>query len=466
MEVAILGPLLLDREGGRIEIATPKERALLELLAARVGSLVGVGTLIEALWGEAPPASAIRTRHSHVSRLRRSLPAGVIATVPGGYRLDLPAEGVDAERLARLVASGRQALAGGDPRAARRHLREGLDLWRGDPLPDLVDTPLRSGLVARMEELRRSAEELRVDAELTLGRHAEVVGDVEVLVAEQPLREHRWAQLALALHRAGRRAEALDALQRARRRLREEHGLDPGAELRELEARVLRDDPALAPPDPLPPRSLPTPLTSFVGRDREVITVAKLLDEHRLVTLLGPGGVGKSRLALRVAGASGERRWPDGVWWVDLHPVHDRGGLTAALVRALEVTVPPGTSPRDALARFLRHRRLLLLLDGAERAVDVVAPVVGDLLVAAPGVGVLVTSRVPLGGPGEQRHRVPPLDLPGSAAELSDSEAGRLVLDRLAERGLDGGTPEERERLARLCRRVDGLPLALELVAS
>ncbi|MCB1006425.1 MAG: hypothetical protein KDB35_19730, partial [Acidimicrobiales bacterium] len=263
----------------------------------------------------------------------------------------------------------------------------------------------------------------------------------------------------------GRRVEALDACQRLRRLLRDEFGIDPSREIRELETAILQDAPGLAAPQPPPPRALPTPLTSFVGRDRQVLEIHKLLEEHRLVCLLGPGGVGKSRLALRVAGG-GDDQWPDGTWWVDLRTVRDPAALVPTLVRTLEVTVPPATPPAEALTRYLRTRHLLLVLDNAENLAGDLGERLLELLAAGPGVDALVTSRIPLGIPGEQRYFIPPLQVPDDGAELRASEAGHLLLDRLEERGRSAPGPDELDGLAELCRRLDGLPLAVELVAS
>lgn len=466
MQVRILGPVEVDGPSGVVPVDSPKERALLDVLALRAGQWVSTEVLIDALWGSAPPQSAVNSLQSHVSRLRTRLPHGAIDSADGRYRYAGPAEDVDVYRFERLVGAGVQALQGGDARRAWAMLEEALDQWRGPPLVDLAEASLREGEVARLEELRWAAREGQADAALALGRHEELIADLEALVAEQPLREHPWGQLMLALHRSGRRSEALDAYQRARRLLREELGVEPGEELGQLEVRILQGDPALIPDRPEPPMVVPAYLTSFVGREPQLVEVAKQLDGHRLVTLLGPGGVGKSRLAVEVA--SRERgRWPDGVWWVDVARTDDVDVVLSRLVRALDVVVPPGMRDVDALRQFLGARRVLVVVDNAEDVAERLGRRLLALLEAAPRLTVLVTSRVPLDVVGEQRVTVPPLGLPGPDDDPSvESEAMRVLIDRLAERGGPEPGRAEVPDLAALCRLVDGLPLGLELVAA
>ena len=464
MEVRILGPLEVREDGGPITIDTPKERAVLEVLALRAGDLVDPDVLIDALWGPEPPRTAGKSLQSHISRLRRALPSGTVLTEAGRYRLVV--DDVDALLFERLIDAGRQAVVIGDQRRAAELLDRALALWRGPPLADVASGPLRDGQAARLEELRSTAVEMRIDALLGSGHHDAVVAELEALVAEHPLRERLWQQLMVALYRSGRRADSLAVYQRLRRLLRDELGIDPSGAARSLELAILNEDPALELAEALPPATLPTPLTSFVGRERQVADLRKLLVDHRLVTLLGPGGVGKSRLAIEAA-RSDVHRWRDGVWWIELGDLDRSADLVPRFIRALDITVPPGMTPADALGWFLSTRRLLLVIDNAERLAQELSVVVGQLLEGAAGVGALITSRVPLGIAGERRVVVGPLDVPAPGAEdMLASESMRLFLDRLAERDGPDPTPGALDAAAELCRLSDGLPLAIELLAA
>lgn len=466
MEVRILGPLEVWAEGGLVTIDTPKERAVLEVLAIRAGDIVEPSVLVDALWGADPPRTAAKTLQSHVSRLRSALPDDVITTEDGGYRLVVAAgEDIDAARFERLIDAGRQSLEVGDHHRAANLFERALELWRGPPLSDVAAT-VREGAIVRLDELRVTGMELRIDALVASGHHDVAVPELEALVAEHPLRERFWEQLMLALFRGGRRGDALAAYQRLRRTLVEELGIDPSASARDLESRILDDDPTLEPPATDPPCTLPTPLTSFVGREVQRVEVRKLLADHRLVTLLGPGGVGKSRLAIDAA-RDDAPRWNDGVWWVELDDLAGTADLIPRFVRALELTVPPGVSPDEALRWFLAGRRLLLVIDNAERQAAKLAQTLGDLLEAAPTVTAMVTSRIPLGMAGEQRFVVPPLEIPepGSDGALQ-SESMRLFLERFAERGTPSPTSRDHQDIAELCRLAEGSPLAIELVAA
>jgi predicted ATPase/DNA-binding SARP family transcriptional activator len=462
----MLGPLEVSQDGAPLPVEAPKERAVLEVLALRVGEVVSAETLVDALWGDHPPGSALKTARTHVSRLRRALPAGAIATEASGYRLAVPADAVDAHRFLTLAEGGRQALRDGDPGWAVALLEDAVGLWQGAPLSDLADGELRQGQVARLAEVHADAEERLTEAHLVLGHHELVVANLESLVAEEPLREHRWAQLMLALYRGRRRAEALAAYQRLRRLLRDELGIEPSEELQRLEGQILRDAPDLVPPPPPRPRRLPIPLTSFVGRERAVREVRKDLEDHRLVTLVGPGGVGKSRLAVEVAHAEADD-WPDGVWWLDLARVGDGEPLATHLVRALRIVVPAGTTPDDALRWSLASQTVLLVMDNAEVLVGPSGAELTALLEAGPDIAVLVTSRLPLRIPGEHEVRVPPLEVPGpDDPDLAGAEAVQLLLARLSDH--DTPVPDQADMvaIAELCRLVDGLPLGIELVAG
>ncbi|MFL6006216.1 MAG: BTAD domain-containing putative transcriptional regulator, partial [Gaiellaceae bacterium] len=311
MEFRILGPLEVDGAAGPIDLSGGKQRALLAILLLHANEVVDSARLIEALWSDGAPADAAKALQIHVSRLRRALaPEDVVQTRPGGYIVAADADSLDLPRFEQLVVRGRTRLAASDAAAAREALVEALALWRGPPLAEFAAEPFARAEIARLDELHAGALEARVEADLALGAHAALVPELEALVARYPLRERLREQLMLALYRAGRQAEALQAYRDARTTLVEELGIEPGRQLQELEQAILRQDPSLDPAT-LQARAGRRAAGAFVGRDREVEELSTALDDAaagrgRLFLVSGESGIGKTRLADEVASRAKE----------------------------------------------------------------------------------------------------------------------------------------------------------------
>ena len=470
VRICLLGPVAALDDGRPVDVGGPRARALLARLAVEPGRVVGVDTLIDAVWDTELPAAPGNAVQALVSRLRRALPAAPLRAQAHGYVLDLAPDAVDAVRFEALLARAREL---GPAEQVVVLLREAEALWRGPALADLRDLSFTAPLATRWSELRLTAAEQRLAAELDLGRAAAVLAELEELVAAHPLREPFCLLLMRALTRLGRTAEALAGYERCRERLAEELGIDPSPALAAEHLAVLRGERAGS-PAPRDGGPLRVPLTSFRGRDDELGTVAALLEGGRLVTLLGSGGAGKTRLALEAA----HRRRDalrDGVWWVELAPVADARLLPAAVLAAVgqrESTslerVPTLVEAGDRLQETFAGRRALLVLDNCEHLVGAVAQLTDDLLAHCPGLQVLTTSREPLGVPGEAVLPVGPLTVPATDDEAAaDSPVVRLFADRATavrpDFALTAGTLPA---VLEVCRRLDGMPLALELAAA
>ena len=467
-EVLLLGPVQVVRAGRVVGLGGPRQRAVLALLVLEEGRVAPAGRLVEELWRGSPPPGAAKTLRSYVSRLRALLDAdATLVARGGGYVLTVGPGQVDAGRFERLAGAGQAALSHGEVAAAAGHFRQALGLWRGRALADVCDVESLAREAARLEELRLVAMEGRIEADIELGLHAEVTGELESLLGEYPLRERLWRLLVLALYRGERQADALAAYRRARELLATELGLEPGEDLRRLEQAVLRQE-VPAPPPPAH-HNLPAPLTSFVGREQDLAHLERLLSESRLVTLTGTGGTGKTRLALE-AGGRMVGRFPDGVWLAELAGVVDPGIVAAQVMEALGVRQTGDVPVLQALAYRLRSAELLLVLDNCEHLLDACAELAGALLRVSPGLRVLATSREPLGILGEVACPVRPLALPretGDAQEAGRAAAVRLFLDRgSAARGGIGAPVAPVAVAERICRKLDGLPLAIELAAA
>jgi predicted ATPase/DNA-binding SARP family transcriptional activator len=492
VEFRVLGPLeVLDAQGRRLALGGPKQRALLAVLLLHAGQVVAVERLVDELWGEHPPDTAAHTLQVYVANLRKVLEpdrgrgaaGGVLRTRPGGYLVQVGPDDLDLARFERLTSQGQAALAT-DPARASRLLGQALDLWRGPALAGVVLQASGQGEVARLEERRLAAVENRIQAELALGRHHELTGELGALVAAHPLRERLHGQLLLALYRAGRQAEALAAYRRTRQALAEELGIDPGRPLQDLERAILAQDPALdwtpAAAEPAPPAAepsatapalaggrpapLPGILDQTVGRDADITRLAALLGDAggRLVTVLGPGGVGKTRLAVEV-GRRLAGQFRDGVCFVPLAVAQKPDDVADTVCTALGVSA--GQDPAAAAEAALTTRNLLLVCDNFEHVTDA-AVLLPRLLAAAPGVRVLVTSRQRLGLRGEHEYLLEPLDT--AAADPASAPAVQLFLAhaRAAGQPVDPDAGGALGSVAAVCQACDGLPLAIELAAA
>lgn len=492
LEFRLLGPLEVWRSGQPVEVRGAKPRSLLAMLLLHKGEVVSTDRLIDGLWGERPPVTAPNTLQAHVSTLRRALQAypgsggeSVLATRSPGYLLRADGDALDIVRFERLAAAAR-GMASDDPGAAAGLLREALGLWRGPALAEFAFEPFAQVEAARLEELRLVALEDRLAADLALGSHAEVVPELEALVARHPLRERLAGQLMLALYRCERQGEALRVYHATRAVLIRELGIEPGLQLRELLARVLGQDPVLGLHEPdmgavtagikgrkakqPPTHNLPAELTSFIGRDHELSEVSALLGRTRLLTLTGAGGSGKTRLALRVA-RQAAADYPDGVWLVELAALADPALVAKTLAVTLGVRQEKDP-PIQALRRRVGSARMLVVLDNCEHLVQACAELAHALLTTCEGLRILATSREPLKGTGEVIWPVPGLPVPDSGrlplpSELKGYAAVRLFTERadavMPGFDIDAGNVEA---VAQLCCRLDGMPLAIELAAA
>lgn len=482
-QVRVLGPVEVVTDDGPTAISGNKRTRLLSVLASSVGRTVTTGELIDALWGRDADRERDHALQAQVSRLRQALEplgGGVIVTDDGGYRLDIEPTRVDAVRFEQLVERARQQLAEDTPEAAAGSLRQADELWRGRPFGAQADGPVLATETARLEELRRAAGDLRADAAIASGRHEELIPELEQRVDADPLREGAWQRLMLARYLAGRQAEALSAYEELSALLREELGIDPSPAAQRLHRRILQQHETLHPQtaptatDPAATEAtvhLPTPISSFVGREELLAKAGDLLDSGRLVTCVGHGGAGKTRLAIEIARANLDR-WPGGAWFVDLAPLEVGQLVGETIAATLDVL---GQSNRPAIemaAEALRGRRALLVLDNCEHVHESAAAAARRLLSACEDLQILATSRTPLGVAGEQRHHVAPLAVPPRGARpdlaaLREFGAVQLFVERAEQ--TDSSfvlTGEAAEHVTAICRRLDGIPLAIELAAA
>jgi predicted ATPase/DNA-binding SARP family transcriptional activator len=475
MEVRVLGPLVVSRDGAEVHLGR-SERVLLARLVLAAGHVVGDDALIDALWGGARREQARATLHGYVHRLRRAIGPDLVERQFDGYALAMPACAVDVVELEAQVSAARRAQQRGDLDVAADLFGLAVRRFRGVAYADIDDLAAAVPERRRLEELRRHLIEARLEIDLARGRYSQVIEGAEALVGADPTSERAWWLLMRALDGSGRQADALDAYARARRILAAELGIEPSSLLRQAEQDVLHQRSGQSPAGDAPsdagdvPRgNIPFEVDTFIGRAKELSDIDAALQDHRLVTLVGAGGVGKTRLALQVASRAAVHH-AHGAWVVELAPVHRPDEVAATVAAAVRADEHPGGDPTASVVHWLRDREVLLVLDNCEHVLDAVVAFVAKLLGSCPTARVLATSREQLRARGEVVVDVAPLSLPHDApgkTGAGESDAVGLFLDRAraAEPAFvaDDATVS---LVAKACHRLDGLPLALEIAAA
>jgi predicted ATPase/DNA-binding SARP family transcriptional activator len=479
---SVLGALRIQRDGETLVLSSGRQRALLALLLQADGRPIVRDRLVDELWQQRPPATAVAALHVHMAKLRELI-GDLLVLDTGGYWLRPDRYELDSRNFERLLAEARGATAT-DPQSARANLRQALELVRGEPLSDLPAEGSIGLWRQLLEEEVLQATLLDYELRLDGGADSELIAALEKLLVAHAFEERAWIVLITALERAGRRAEALDAYQRARRLFAKELGIDPSPRLQALQAKILTAQGApsvsestesAAPAETGQVESfIPAPPTPTVGRDSDLAELANLLEGgSRLITVVGPGGVGKTRVLVELARRSAER-FPDGVVFVPLEQLEDAELLEAEIALALSRRPGAQSLTVDALAAHLQGREMLIALDNFEHLSDA-AKVVAKLLEQAPKLTVAVSSRSPLRIRGEDAYEIEPLRLPRTHGleEVLASPAAQLFLARLraAGRRLNAGVADfpdagSAQMVAAVCEAVDGLPLGIELAAA
>lgn len=455
-----------------LALGPPQQQKLLAVLCTSPNRPVSSDRLVDEVWGDTPPPSAGHLIQVYVSRLRGILgnPDGTsrITREGSGYMIRVDPTEIDSHQLEALIDEASR-LVDDDPATSLRMLRTATDMWAGRPFGELGDeSELLRSEATRLTEAYLGALESRIDLELKLGQHKTVVAELERLANQHPYRERFWEQWMLALYRSGRQAEALRCFQELSRTLGEDLGIVPSPGAVELEERILLHDPALLWERPPPPSNLPAILTTFVGRGAEMAAVSKLLETSRLVTLTGPGGIGKTRLAAETARRI-LLRYPDGIWWIDLAPISNPEMVAAEVARTLGVSAQPGKTIEQSVAQSLVRREALLIFDNCEHVAAAAAEVIATSLQTARHIRILATSRSPLHVIGESMWIVPALSMPlnhGATEDSVHSDAVRLFLERATAIKPSYRFDPQDATVIEICRRLDGMPLAIEMAAA
>lgn len=462
IELRALGPFEAEVDGATVELGSRIQRCVLALLTASLGKTVSADRIISEVWGESPPAKPSQSLQTYVSNLRRLLGKETVETRDTGYRLMLRPESVDVERFRKALANA--AATDGDPTEVKSTLARALGLWRGsEPYQSLADdVALLREEATRLGEMRLNAIERLYEVRLQLGEHADAIPELQVLATEHPFRESVSALLMKALYASGRQAEALGVYRDLRTRLVEDLGIDPSLDLQELEMRILTQTEKVYTPG-RGKRRLPSYPTEFVGRDDDLKGLRLTLDVHRIVTVTGPAGVGKTRIAIEL-GHQSIGAYRDGVLFADLSTIDSGADIAKAVVAGCGLTDQSVRSPERVVADFLAEQEALLILDNCEHVASSVSESVWKWVTKNSKLTVLSTSRQSLGLTGEKVFAITPLPT-NTGGRLSPS--GRLFLQRAQEidRGIQD-SEEERRLIDEVCGRLDGIPLAIELAAA
>ena len=478
MHVKILGPIEVAGEDELIALGGPKQRAVLAVLATRHGEVVSADELIDAVWGDDLPANPLNTLQYQVAQLRKlfennaSQPRHLITRAPG-YMLDASTTTLDARQFETLIEESRATSSAPGDGTALDLVEKALALWRGPALIDFRYDDFATSEAVRLDDLRLTAEELRADIALASGNHSDQVSRLAQLTIDNPLREGLWTRLMVALYRDGQQTEALRAYQRAKDVLAEV-GVEPGQLLRTLEQQIIEQDPALEAPAPkprTPQHNIPAPPNNLIGREPAVELLVDRIEDRRLVTMTGPGGSGKTRLAIEVATRSLDR-FPGGVWFVPLDAIDEPTLLAAFVGETIGIRERASRDVVENLTNSLDDRPTLLVLDNAEHVLDAVADLAARLLANTTLLHVLTTSQAPLEVQGEVVFGVDPLTLPGSSASIYDRFEDIDAVALFVERARASGTPVDDwdetayAAVTNIVAALDGMPLAIELAAA